>query len=498
MATINIKYSQAVIDQEHGTQTGTPRNGSIGTLLDVMFSANYNVNKSYQYYSSWSWNGSTLILNFPDGATKTYTGVVRADPNALQGSATATRYEFLKNGTLTTSETGLLHLDYQLVAVGTGYAMSLGEGSAPSYESALALTTLIPSSSASYDKTLGNISVLVDGAVYSEPSGKISGTVSRLTTTADKYIVSNVLEGSFNVTGNSLTAGQGLSTTSATGTLTGFKQDYRDGSHAYITGLSTYLSADQTLDTRILAEGSRYAGNDTIDIDLPVHLYSDFVMASGSGNDTISVKGGGGHLNVDAGSGDDRITVLSDTHRIDGGAGLDTVVLPSGRSGYTLSKSADGFALTDSAGAVNTLINIERLTFSDTSFALDVAGNGGKAYRVYQAAFDRVPDLDGLGFWIKYMDAGMSLTEVAGGFMASPEFKAMYGLNPSHENFVNKLYQNVLHRPGEADGVAFWLKALANPDVTYAGVLAAFSESNENQVGLIGVIGNGFAYHASA
>lgn len=92
------------------------------------------------------------------------------------------------------------------------------------------------------------------------------------------------------------------------------------------------------------------------------------------------------------------------------------------------------------------------------------------------------------------MDAGMSLSDVAAGFMASPEFKTMYGPAPSHEDFVNKLYLNVLHRPGEASGVEFWMNALDNPAISPADVLAAFAESNENQVGLIGVIGNGFSY----
>jgi hypothetical protein len=32
--------------------------------------------------------------------------------------------------------------------------------------------------------------------------------------------------------------------------------------------------------------------------------------------------------------------------------------------------------------------------------ALDVDGAAGQAYRLYQAAFDRAPDKNGLGYWI--------------------------------------------------------------------------------------------------
>jgi hypothetical protein len=70
---------------------------------------------------------------------------------------------------------------------------------------------------------------------------------------------------------------------------------------------------------------------------------------------------------------------------------------------------------------------------------------GGQAYRVYQAAFNRTPDLGGLGFWIGAMDKGVSLADVANGF-------------------------------------------------TLPEVLVGISESPENQAGVIGVIQNGIGY----
>ena len=48
----------------------------------------------------------------------------------------------------------------------------------------------------------------------------------------------------------------------------------------------------------------------------------------------------------------------------------------------------------------------ERLTFSDANIALDIDGNAGQAHRIYKAAFDRAPDLGGLGFWINTLDNG--------------------------------------------------------------------------------------------
>lgn len=206
----------------------------------------------------------------------------------------------------------------------------------------------------------------------------------------------------------------------------------------------------------------------------------------GMGGDDI-MTGGAGADALAGGRGDDLL---------DGGAGIDTAAYGAARAGYSVTKSQSGWIVADRSGinGVDQLSQVERLQFSDSMYALDINGYAGQAYRIYQAAFNRIPDQAGLGFWINFMDAGMSLSNVAAGFMASPEFKNMYGVAPSHEEFVNKLYFNVLHRPGEASGVTFWLNALANPAISSADVLAAFSESAENQVGLIGVIGNGFSY----
>ena len=92
------------------------------------------------------------------------------------------------------------------------------------------------------------------------------------------------------------------------------------------------------------------------------------------------------------------------------------------------------------------------------------------------------------------MDGGASLKAVAGGFVGAAEFKSVYGASPTNAQIVTRLYDNVLHRPGETGGYNFWLGVLDRRDGTVADVLAEFSESPENQAALIGVIGNGFPY----
>ncbi|MCV6575761.1 MAG: DUF4214 domain-containing protein, partial [Cohaesibacter sp.] len=122
-----------------------------------------------------------------------------------------------------------------------------------------------------------------------------------------------------------------------------------------------------------------------------------------------------------------------------------------------MTKQSDGsYLLTTQDQGVDTLIDVERLSFSDGTLALDIAGNAGQAYRIYKAAFARDPDNDGLKYWIGRVDNGTGLIDVAKGFLASTEFQTLYGTNPSNEAFIAKLYNNVLGREGEAGGFAFW------------------------------------------
>jgi hypothetical protein len=178
---------------------------------------------------------------------------------------------------------------------------------------------------------------------------------------------------------------------------------------------------------------------------------------------------------------------------IDGAGGLDTVVYMGAYAGYTVTRGASGFTVAKGSGA-DTLVNVERLKFDDATVALDIDGTGGQAYRIYQAAFDRVPDGGGLGFWINAMDHGSSLHAVAQGFVDSKEFRDVYGAAPTNAELVGKFYEHVLHRPAEPGGFNFWVSVLDQHQASMVDVLVAISESAENQAGLAPVIGNGFAY----
>jgi hypothetical protein len=206
-----------------------------------------------------------------------------------------------------------------------------------------------------------------------------------------------------------------------------------------------------------------------------------------AGPDGSTIAGGAAAETIYSGRGNDTV---------DGGAGLDRMVFAGHRADYTITRTETGFRVADrlAIDGTDTLANVERIAFADASVALDTGGSGGQAYRLYQAAFHRAPDADGLGFQMWAMDAaGFSLTQVAQGFIDSPEFAATYG-SLSNSDFVTQLYANVLHRAADAQGLKFHVDLLNAGTVSRAQDLAGFSESPENQAALIGIIGNGFAY----
>jgi hypothetical protein len=198
------------------------------------------------------------------------------------------------------------------------------------------------------------------------------------------------------------------------------------------------------------------------------------------GNDTITGN-----------AANDTLQGYAGNDSIDGGAGTDTAVFSGLRSAYSVASASGKLTVTGPDGT-DVLTNVERLQFDDSALAFDISGTAGKAYRLYQAAFDRAPDLGGLGYQMHDLDTWFTLEQVAGNFIASPEFQSKYG-NVDNTGFITLLYENVLHREPDAGGLQYHLGELASGQ-TRADVLIHFSESPENQANVIGAIGNGMVY----
>lgn len=99
--------------------------------------------------------------------------------------------------------------------------------------------------------------------------------------------------------------------------------------------------------------------------------------------------------------------------------------------------------------------------------------------RLYRAVFGRIPDEGGFEFWMDRYREGQPLLDLAAEFAVSDEFVDRFGAAPTDEALIDGLYQNVLGRPGEPNGVDFWLASRAN-GASVAFLLVSFADSAEN------------------
>jgi len=224
------------------------------------------------------------------------------------------------------------------------------------------------------------------------------------------------------------------------------------------------------------------------------NVYAD-LTAFVTADDYLLAKPGETRM-VSGTSGRDVFPSSPANDQIDGGAGTDTVIFSGNKADYTIALANGVISVTDSVttggDGHDTLVNVERIQFADYGVAFDIDGTAGQAYRLYKAAFDRVPDLPGLGYQMNALDQGFTLSQVATAFIASPEFQARYG-NVTDTQFITLLYQNVLDRAPDPGGLQFHLDELAHGE-TRGDVLVHFSDSPENKANVIGLIQGGMTY----
>ena len=210
----------------------------------------------------------------------------------------------------------------------------------------------------------------------------------------------------------------------------------------------------------------------------------DDQLYGGGGEDIIGSAGGDDLL--DGGSGNDQLAGGIGNDRLAGGSGDD--VLQGGRSArgawqFTLAKDGTLTAGHETAmfapGAVETLALAE-LDRGDAGLAFLSASRATltEMALLYQAAFDRAPDLGGLNF---YLEHGIDAAALARAIVTSDEWKGDGMHTVSDAVFVERLYQQALDRTGDVTGLAFWTAQLAAGTQTRADVLLAFALSPEHR-----------------
>ena len=193
---------------------------------------------------------------------------------------------------------------------------------------------------------------------------------------------------------------------------------------------------------------------------------------------------------------------------IDGGAGIDTVVLSGIRSSYTLVRTGDGITLSDTLGTdgIDKMNNVERLKFSDGGIALDVAAtqSAGETALLLGAVLPGKLVFDPgkqalLGAVIALFDQGFTLQQLSGAVMRLPIWDTLTGkAAPSNTDIAGYLLSNVNGVAPDAATLAIALTAL-NTETDFAtqgNFLWHLAESTASQthVGLLGLAATGVAY----
>jgi hypothetical protein len=159
---------------------------------------------------------------------------------------------------------------------------------------------------------------------------------------------------------------------------------------------------------------------------------------------------------------------------------------------YKLGDNRFGFGQTKDT--VDEITGLSTIQFNDKSLNVtnDIKGtfdqvtglntDSGEMFRLYNAAFARFPDADGLKYWIDQFSSGKNTRRVvAQSFLGSAEFTEKYGSNVSDETYVNNLYKNVLGRDADTEGLNYWVGNLSSGIETRYEALLGFAESAENK-----------------
>ncbi|MFZ6800931.1 S41 family peptidase [Undibacterium sp. Di24W] len=156
----------------------------------------------------------------------------------------------------------------------------------------------------------------------------------------------------------------------------------------------------------------------------------------------------------------------------------DVQVFPGARANYSITILSVGYIVTDIVGNGGSVTVKDKkvLKFADVTMNLEIADLANTIASndltalidLYTAFFNRVPDADGLSYWIKQYKAGVSLDQISNNFYAAAiQYSAQTGYSNTMtpQEFVLVIYKNVLGRSGATappnEDVNYWVAQLA-------------------------------------
>lgn len=191
----------------------------------------------------------------------------------------------------------------------------------------------------------------------------------------------------------------------------------------------------------------------------------------GAGDATLSQSGGGtaAPVSMSASTRTAAATIVENK-----------AVFAGPRANYTIVKTETGYTVIDNVGAdgtTNLSASIARLEFTDLAFNPTIAaqaqeistGDLKSLIELYIAFFNRVPEADGLSYWIGRFKAGANLEQISDSFYAAAiAYSSLTGYSDTMalSEFVKLIYKNVLGRSGDTappnEDVQYWVNRISS------------------------------------
>jgi cyclophilin family peptidyl-prolyl cis-trans isomerase/methionine-rich copper-binding protein CopC len=262
-------------------------------------------------------------------------------------------------------------------------------------------------------------------------------------------------------------------------------------------GGTTVESYDAAKSTNISVSGSTLTINPSADltdgtaytVEFAAGTVKDLAGNSYAGTSSYSFTTFDNPLILNSTPANDAWTSSSGNDTVDGGSGVDTLVLNGNLSGYTLTKTGRSYTVRDNTGfdGIDTATNVEALRFTDKTVNLTIQAKAAAAPQadvqnlaeLYVAFFNRVPDADGLSYWIDQKAGGLSLNQIADSFYAAGivySEQTGFTTDMTDADFVRLVYKNVLGRSGATappDGdVNYWAGDIHSGNATRGSLIS--------------------------
>lgn len=208
----------------------------------------------------------------------------------------------------------------------------------------------------------------------------------------------------------------------------------------------------------------------------------------GSGGNTIygnelanQITGGSGTDYLSGLAGNDTIAPGQGKSWVNGGVGTNTAVFGASLASYQFVRDGDSLRVKGPGNIRAILTDVQTLSFSDGTVAVSELASHAQVstssvragiVELYVAMVGRAPELDGFQFWEGVaLDGAKSTLDLANMMFTLPIVQAVYPESADQTSFINSIYQFVLGRTPDSDGLAFWQNQLSSGSVTRGGLM---------------------------